>query len=105
MSEERRTLEFAYAARVYYRLSRDLQPGLEFFGAIGQIRDVDRSQAQEHYVFPTLYGRLWRGLKFAVGPGFGLTRASDPVILKLIMEYEFVGLLSPRGSRGSAPAY
>jgi len=89
VSEERRTLEFNYAARVYYRLSRRLVPGIEFYGGIGQIRAIDGSQEQEHYIFPTLYGRLARGLKFVAGPGFGLTRASDPVILKLGLEYEF----------------
>src|SRR5262245_16706029 len=89
VSEERRTLEFNYAARIYYRLSRRLVPGVEFYGGIGQIRAIEGSQEQEHYVFPTIYGRLARGLKFVAGPGFGLTRASDPVILKLGLEYEF----------------
>ena len=89
VSEERRTLEFNYAARVYYRLSRTLQPAVEFFGGIGQIRDVESSQAQQHYVFPSLYGEVVRGLKFALGPGFGLTQASDQVIVKFVVEYEF----------------
>ena len=89
VSEERRTLEFNYGARVYYRLSRDLMPGVEFYGGIGQIRDTDPSREQQHYALPVLYGRLGRGFKFAVGPAFGLTRASDPVLLKLSVEYEF----------------
>ena len=93
VSQERRTLEFKYGARVYYRMSRLLQPGVEFYGDIGQIRDVDPSRAQEHYVFPILYARLpgniLPGLKLALGPGFGLTRGSDPVILKAVVEYEF----------------
>ncbi len=88
-SEERRTLEFGYAARVYYRLSRALQPGLEFHGGAGQIRQFDPSREQEHYIFPVMYARLMPGLKMTAGPGFGLTRASDPVILKLAVEYEF----------------
>ena len=103
VSEERRTLEFNYAARVYYRLSRIWQPGLEVFGGIGQIRDVDPSSAQEHYVFPMLYGRLMPGLKVAAGPGFGLTRASDPVILKLKVEYEFTW--AGRASGSDRPTY
>ncbi|HSV08610.1 MAG TPA: hypothetical protein VLI07_18985 [Candidatus Binatus sp.] len=89
VSEERRTLEFNYAARVYYRLSRRLQPAIEFFGGIGQIRDVDASREQQHYVFPSLYGQITRGVRFVVGPGFGLTRASDQVIVKFQVEYEF----------------
>jgi len=100
VGEERRTVEFNYSARVYYRLSRTLQPALEFFGDIGQIRDVESSQAQQHYVFPTLYGRLARGVKFVVGPGFGLTRASDPVILRIGVEYEFT---LPAGGGGGPP--
>jgi len=103
VSEERRTLEFNYAARLYYRWSRSWQPGLEFFGGIGQIRDVDPSREQEHYVFPMLYARLVPGLKLAAGPGFGLTRASDPVILKLKVEYEFTW--AGRGVGSDRPTY
>ena len=89
VTEERRTLEFNYRARVYYRLSRYWIPGIEFYGDIGQIRRPESSRDQEHYVFPVVYGRLARGLRVAAGPGFGLTRASDPVIMKLTVEWEF----------------
>ncbi len=107
VSAERRTLEFNYSARVYYRLSRSLQPSIEFFGDIGQIRDLAPTREQEHYIFPMLYGRLpghvLPGLKFALGPGFGLTRGSDPVVVKMVLEYEFT---LGGGSQGSSrPAY
>ena len=46
IADERRTLEFSYAARVVYRLSERLMPAVEFYGGIGQIRDVDPSQGQ-----------------------------------------------------------
>jgi len=85
---------------VYYRLSRNFVPGIEFFGDIGQIRRPDAAREQEHYVFPVLYGQLARGLKFVAGPGFGLTRASDPVILRLGVEYEF----TLAGGGGGGPA-
>lgn len=89
VASERRTIEFSYAARIQYRASPTVAPALEFFGGIGQIRDVDSAQAQEHYVFPMLYARPWRGFKIGAGPGFGLTRGSDKVLLKLAIEYEF----------------
>ncbi len=89
VTPERRTFEFNYGARILYRLSPTLQPAVEFFGDIGQIRDVDPSREQEHYVFPMLFGRLAQGVYFSVGPGFGLTRSSDPVILRARVEYEF----------------
>ena len=103
VSAERRTLEFNYAARVYYRLSRDFQAGIEFFGGAGQIRRFDPAREQEHYVLPILYGRLGRGFRFGVGPAFGLTRASDPVLLKLVVEYEFT--VPGGGSAAGRPAY
>lgn len=89
VGEERRTVIFNYAARVYYRLSPHVQPGVELFGDLGQIRDVEGSRAQEHYILPVLYTRLGHGFAANVGMAFGLTRASDPVIMKLEIEYEF----------------
>jgi hypothetical protein len=71
-------------------MAERLQPGVEFFGGIGQIRDVDPSQKQEHYVLPIVYARIGGGWFASLGTAFGLTRASDPVILKLGVEYEFV---------------
>jgi hypothetical protein len=86
---ERRTFQFNYGARILYRLSPLLQPALEVFGDIGHIRDVDPSKEQEHYIFPMLFGHLAQGLYYQVGPGFGLTRASDTMILRARFEYEF----------------
>ncbi|MFN8544299.1 MAG: hypothetical protein U0807_08830 [Candidatus Binatia bacterium] len=89
VSEERRTLEFNYAARVAYRLTPQFTPAVEFYGGLGQIRDVEPSREQEHYVFALAYLRLPGGFHVNIGPGFGLTRGSDPVIVKANLEYEF----------------
>ena len=89
-----------YDSPLGHHPDRNLVPGVEFFGDAGQIRRFDPARAQQHYVFPTLYGRLARGLKFVVGPGFGLTRASDPVIVRLGVEYEFT---LPAGGGGGPP--
>jgi hypothetical protein len=89
VASERRTFEFDYAARIYWRLWRAFEPGVEFYGGIGQIRDVDPTREQEHYVFPVVYARPASGWRLTFGPGFGLTRGSDPVLLKANVEYEF----------------
>ncbi len=89
VTSERRTFELNYSARLLYRLSPHLQPAVEFYGGVGQIRDPDPSQEQEHYVFPTLVAKLAPGVYATGGLGFGLTRASDPVIMRLTIEYEF----------------
>ena len=86
--------EFGYAAGIYYDYLRTISPGLEFYGALGLIDDNDPLHAQQHYIFPVLKGELPRGIEYNVGPGIGLTRGSDRVILKFNLELEhFIGSL------------
>src|SRR6266851_5004586 len=85
-------VEFGYAAGIYYNYLRTISPGLEFYGGIGLIDDNDPLHAQQHYIFPVLRGSLPRGIEYNVGPGIGLTRGSDRVIVKFNLEFEhFVG--------------
>ena len=86
--------EFGYAAGIYYNYLREISPGLEFYGGLGPIDDNDPLHAQQHYIFPVLRGSLPRGIEYNVGPGIGLTRGSDRVIVKCNLELEhFVGSL------------
>ncbi|MGH7813019.1 MAG: hypothetical protein ACREQI_03345 [Candidatus Binataceae bacterium] len=86
--------EFGYAAAIDYRWLRYLSPGVEFYGAAGLIDDADPLAQQQHYIFPVLWGELPHGIEYNFGPGFGLTRGSDRVIVKFNLELErFVGAL------------
>jgi len=88
------SFEFGYVAGIYYRAARWMSPGLEFYGGIGGITDIDPTTDQQHYIFPVLRGELPGGLEYNVGPGFGLTHGSDPVIVKFNFELEkYVGAL------------
>jgi hypothetical protein len=85
--------EFGYSAGVYYRWLRYLSPGVEWYGGIGQIDDNDPLH-QQHYIFPVIRGKLPHGIEYNLGPGFGLTRGSDHVIIKFNVSFErFVGTL------------
>lgn len=86
--------EFGYAAGIYYDYLREISPGLEFYGALGLIDDNDPLRAQQHYIFPVVRGALPHGIEYNFGPGIGLTRGSDRVIVKFNLELEhFVGSL------------
>jgi hypothetical protein len=86
--------EFGYASGAYYRWRRYLSPGVEFYGGVGLIDDNDPLSAQQHYVFPVVWGELPHGLEYNIGPGIGLTRGSDHVIIKFNFEIErFIGAL------------
>jgi len=86
--------EFGYAAGTYYRWSRYLSPGIEYFGGIGLIDDNDPLSAQQHYIFPVIHGELPNRIEYSVGPGFGLSKGSDRVLFKFNIELErFIGSL------------
>ena len=86
--------EFGYAAGLYYNFRRWLSPGLEFYGGVGLMGDPDPIQEQQHYIFPVIRGEFPGGIEYTFGPGIGLTRGSDQVIVKLNIELErFVGAI------------
>jgi hypothetical protein len=92
--EKHEGFEFGYATALYYSYERWLSPGIEFYGGIGLIDDSDPLSEQQHYLFPVIRGKLFSGLAYNLGPGIGLTRGSDQVIVKLNIELEhFVGAL------------
>jgi hypothetical protein len=82
-------MEFEYAAGLYYRATPLLTPGLEFYGVMGELSNMKPKDQQEHYVFPRLGVKLGHRLKFDLGYGFGLTKASDDQVIKAIVELEF----------------
>src|SRR5262249_23243314 len=86
--------EFGGSYGVYYRATRELSPGLEYYNALGPIANTDPSSEQQHYLMPVVYGALGGGIEYNAGVGFGLTENSDNVIVKLNLELEkFVGRL------------
>jgi len=82
--------EFSYAAKVYYRWSSRLKPGIEFYGDIGPLDNPDPASQQKHYVIPVLDVILARQLKLNTGIGFGLTPGSNSCLIKFNLEYEFL---------------
>ena len=86
--------EFGYRNAAYYAWKPYLSPGIEFYGGIGLLDDSDPLSSQQHYIFPVIWGHLPYGAEYNLGPGFGLTRGSDHVLIKFNFELErFVGAL------------
>ena len=87
-------LAFGYRNGVYFKWTEWFSPGVEFYGGIGLIDDNDPLSRQQHYIFPVIQGELLEGLEYSLGPGFGLTRGSDHVIMKFNLALErFVGAI------------
>jgi hypothetical protein len=93
-SESGDGFEFGYIAGVYYNYMSWLSPGLEFYGAIGQMGDPEPLDEQQHYIFPVVRGEFANGIEYNFGPGIGLTSGSDRVLVKLNIEFEhYLGTL------------
>jgi hypothetical protein len=82
-------VELQYAAKGYYRFRPWLMPGVEFYGDFGPLTHFEPSSEQKHFIFPVVDSKLSQHVKLNTGVGFGLTSASDSVLVKLNLEYEF----------------
>ncbi len=82
-------LEFEYSNGVYYRYAPFFTPGIEFFGKMGEIGNLESPGRQNHSVGPVVVMKFSRQVSLNTGVIFGLTPASDDVVVKSIVEYEF----------------
>jgi len=87
-------LEFNYALGIYYSNNEEgifssknlmIQPGIEFYGKMGELSDFKSFREQRHYIFPTLDFFIGKRLRWHTGVGFGLTDASDKITVKSIL--------------------
>ena len=87
-------LEFNYAVGCYYIPDGDgimlkknliIKPGLEFYGKMGEISDLKAPEQQRHVIFPTVEMLIGPRIKWHLGVGIGLTKATDNLILKSIL--------------------
>jgi len=83
-------MDFQYASGLYYRATPRLTPGVEFYGDMGPLDNLNPKNQQKHYVFPRLGVKFPHRVSLDVGYGFGLTKASDDQVIKAILEIEFL---------------
>jgi len=89
-------VELNYALGIYYLNNREgiyfskdlmVQPGIEFYGKMGEAVDLKSWKDQRHYIFPTVDLFIGKRLQWHTGIGVGLTRASDDITFKSILSY------------------
>lgn len=79
------SLAFAPAAKVSWDASRLLTVGLEYYGDLGAVQKFPREVGQQHQLFPVVDLNFSDAWEFDAGAGFGLSRAADRLVLKLIL--------------------
>ena len=81
-------LEFAPSLRIAYNESPRFALAVEHYADFGELRHVDTGEQQEHDLFAVV--DLARKLfDLEAGIGFGLTKASDKLVLKAIFAHTF----------------
>jgi hypothetical protein len=77
-------LDFAPATRIAWNLSKSWAVAAEEYDDFGPLRGFNSASAQSHHLFAVAD---WKGAALAVegGVGFGLTPATDDLVLKLIL--------------------
>jgi hypothetical protein len=81
--------QLQYAARASYALFEPVTVALEGFGGFGPVGNIPALAQQQHYIVPLLKVEPFEGFEVAAGPGFGLTRTSDDLFVKFVVEYQF----------------
>ncbi len=82
-------LEFEYGASLYREIGHEMKAGLEAYGSLGEIVNTKSLDAQKHYLVPAMTFEFGEHLEWNVGAAFGLTDASDKVVVKSILEWKF----------------
>lgn len=82
--------EYEYTAGISYALTPRTRLGLELKEGLGDSDDFEVfSSRKPLYVVPGIYTSLTPHVRVLIGPAFGLTRASDDLQLRSIVEVEF----------------
>jgi len=74
--------EASYSFQALYNWSKDYSAGLEFYGDMGELKDMGQVHQQAHYIMPVVNFKY-----LSIGPGIGLTAGSDRVVLKANVNY------------------
>jgi hypothetical protein len=81
-------LDFAPAARLARKLGPDTYLGLEYYADFGEIGNFPKLADQQHTLFAVTDFKLGV-IDVDFGVGFGLTPASDRLVIKTILGYAF----------------
>jgi hypothetical protein len=87
----RNSFDFSPNFKLSYGLAKKVSAGIEYYGALGPVTGFDRFRDQSQQFMPCLdldFGPNW---EFNFGVGVGVTRATDHLLVKMIIGRRFGG--------------
>jgi len=96
----KRGFEFSPNVKVAYSITKKVDAGIEYYGALGPLSGFDPKREQHHQIFPAIDLNVSPKWEFNFGVGIGLTGSTDHLILKMIIgrRFEFGKHSSPAAS-------
>lgn len=80
---------FSSAVKLGYQLTGKVSAGLEYYGELGPVSHPDPARDQGHQIFPCIDLDVSPDWELNAGVGIGLTPASDPLVIKVIVGRRF----------------
>jgi hypothetical protein len=80
---------FAPSAKIGFEVIPEVSVGVEYYASLGPATHLDRWNQQQHQVFPALDLNVAPEWEINFGVGFGLTRSTDDLVVKLIIGRRF----------------
>jgi len=81
--------DFAPSAKIGFDLTKLVTLGVEYYADLGPVGHFHDVSDQQHQIFPTLDLNFSPKWEFNFGVGFGLTRSTDDLMVKLIIGRRF----------------
>ena len=82
-------IEFTPAAKVSYDLTKIVSPGIEYYGALGPVGNFPPASRQQQQLYGVVDLNVDPRWEINFGVGGGLTRATDGLIIKMILGRRF----------------
>jgi len=79
---------FGYSWQTRWQWRKELEPGVELYSSLGELRNINALSGQSHLVGPVLFGKLGE-MKYELGYLFGLTTGSTDGVFKAVLSFEF----------------
>jgi len=87
--DTKRGFEFSPNFKAGYDITKKINAGLEYYGALGPVTGFDRLRDQQQQIFPCIDLNVSPKWEFNAGVGVGVTQGTDHLIVKMIIGYRF----------------
>ncbi len=81
--------DFAPSVKISFEVIKLVSAGVEYYSDLGEIGHFGHTSEQQHQLFPTLDFNFSPDWECNFGVGFGLTRSTDDLLVKLIIGRRF----------------